>query len=138
VPPVVVDADHPARSAGCVFLRVAGCVLAASVLAAGQSPVRREISGVYPHLAMFNARHLTRPPDAIYLATMEKGLYEVDVRTLGVRQLHEDANMAERRKAGRQEAYIRQRYESFRKNPRRVSSRSCPGANRSSCHCTFS
>ena len=52
-----------------------------------------------------NARHLTRPADAIYLATMEEGLYEVDVRTLGVRQLYEDANAAQRRKAARR--YLR-------------------------------
>jgi len=46
-----------------------------------------------------NARHLTRPADAIYYATMEEGLYEVDVRTLEARQVFEDANMAQRRKA---------------------------------------
>ena len=46
-----------------------------------------------------NARHLTRPAGAIYYATMEEGLYEVDVRTLEVRQLYEDANVAQRRKA---------------------------------------
>ena len=46
-----------------------------------------------------NARHLTRPADAIYLATMEEGLYEIDVRTLGIRPLYEDANSAQRRKA---------------------------------------
>ena len=34
--------------------------------------------------------------------------------------------------------YNRQRYESFTKTPRRVSSRSRPGTNRSSCHWTFS
>jgi hypothetical protein len=46
-----------------------------------------------------NARHLTRPADAVYAATMEEGLYEVDVRTLDVRQLFEDANVARGRKA---------------------------------------
>ena len=46
-----------------------------------------------------NARHLSSPADTIYAATMEEGLYEVDVRTLAVRQLYEDANVANRRKA---------------------------------------
>ncbi len=31
-----------------------------------------------------NARHLTAPADKVYFATMEDGLYEVDVRTLAV------------------------------------------------------
>lgn len=175
------------------LVRTAVLLIAAGVLAVAQTPGRREISGVYPHLAMFNggnecgtgavvpwadrlwvvtyaphqplgsddklyqidpalnqivrpesiggtpanrmihresgqlfigpyaidraggvrvipyasmpgrptgnARHLTRPADAIYLATMEEGLYEVDVSTLAVRQLFEDANSAQRRKA---------------------------------------
>jgi len=175
-----------------MLIRTAALVIAAIVLAGAQAPAKREISGVYPHLAMFNAgnecgtgavvpwagrlwvvtyaphqplgsddklyeidaqlnqvirpesvggtpanrmihresgqlfigpyaidesggvraipyaqmpgrptgnaRHLTRPADAIYCATMEEGLYEVDVRTLEVRQLFEDANMAQRRK----------------------------------------
>jgi len=34
-----------------------------------------------------NARHLTDPTNKIYYATMEDGLYEVDVRTLAVRGL---------------------------------------------------
>jgi len=34
-----------------------------------------------------NARHLTDPANKIYYATMEDGLYEVDVRTLGVKGL---------------------------------------------------
>jgi hypothetical protein len=34
-----------------------------------------------------NARHLTDPANKIYYATMEDGLYEVDVRTLAVRGL---------------------------------------------------
>ncbi len=46
-----------------------------------------------------NARHLTRPGDAVYAATMEEGLYEIDTRTLEVRQLFEDANAAVARKA---------------------------------------
>ena len=34
-----------------------------------------------------NARHLTEPANKVYFATMEDGLYEVDVRTLGVKGL---------------------------------------------------
>ncbi|MGQ9591943.1 MAG: right-handed parallel beta-helix repeat-containing protein, partial [Planctomycetota bacterium] len=37
------------------------------------------------------ARHLLRPEDRIYLATMEEGFYEVDVRTLEVNAIHPDA-----------------------------------------------
>ncbi len=48
-----------------------------------------------------NARHLSSPAETIYAATMEEGLYEVDVRTLAVRQLYEDANAAYRRKAAK-------------------------------------
>jgi hypothetical protein len=48
-----------------------------------------------------NARHLASPADTIYAATMEEGLYEVDVRSLAVRQLYEDANVAYRRKAAK-------------------------------------
>ena len=46
-----------------------------------------------------NARHLTRPAEVVYAATMEEGFYEVDARTLAVRQLYEDANVAMDRKA---------------------------------------
>jgi hypothetical protein len=50
-----------------------------------------------PYAKMFgrptgNARHLTDPAGRIYLATMEEGFYEVDVKTLSVTQLYEDAN----------------------------------------------
>ncbi len=44
-----------------------------------------------------NARHLTDPANKIYLATMEEGFYEVDVHTLAVQQLYEDANMIPKR-----------------------------------------
>jgi hypothetical protein len=175
-----------------MVVRTVVLVLVAGALAGAQAPVRREISGVYPHLAMFNAgnecgtgavvpwadrlwvltysphqplgsddklyeidarlnqvvrpesiggtpanrmihresaqlfigpyaidqastvrvipyarmpgrptgnaRHLTRPADRIYCATMEEGLYEVDVRTLAVHQIFEDANMPQQRK----------------------------------------
>jgi hypothetical protein len=39
-----------------------------------------------------NARHLEQPADKIYYGTMEEGFYEVDVRTLEVKELYEDAN----------------------------------------------
>lgn len=38
------------------------------------------------------ARHLTDPTHKIYIATMEEGLYEVDVQTLAVTQIYEDLN----------------------------------------------
>lgn len=39
-----------------------------------------------------NARHLTDPSNKVYYATMEEGLYEVDVRSLAVRCLIRDGN----------------------------------------------
>ncbi|MBL9176864.1 MAG: hypothetical protein JNM65_02310 [Verrucomicrobiaceae bacterium] len=39
-----------------------------------------------------NARHLTDPAGKIYYATMEEGLYEVDVKTLGAKNLIRDGN----------------------------------------------
>ncbi len=39
-----------------------------------------------------NARHLTDPAGKIYYATMEEGLYEVDVKTLAVKGLIRDGN----------------------------------------------
>jgi hypothetical protein len=55
-----------------------------------------------PYTSMFgrptgNARHLTDPAGKIYCATMEEGVYEVDVKTLAVTELWAD----EQRKAGR-------------------------------------
>lgn len=41
-----------------------------------------------------NARHLTHPAEKIYYATMEEGLYEVDVKTLSVTTLIKDSNKA--------------------------------------------
>jgi hypothetical protein len=38
------------------------------------------------------ARHLTDPTNKVYIATMEEGLYEVDVHTLAVTQIYEDIN----------------------------------------------
>jgi len=39
------------------------------------------------------ARHLTDPANKIYVATMEEGLYEVDVKTLAVKELIRDGNI---------------------------------------------
>jgi hypothetical protein len=39
-----------------------------------------------------NARHLTEPAEKIYFATMEEGLYEVDLRSLAIRELIADGN----------------------------------------------
>lgn len=63
----------------------------------GQGQVR-----VIPYSKMFgrptgNARHLTDPAGKIYYATMEEGLYEVDVKTLEVTELWAD----EQKKEGR-------------------------------------
>jgi hypothetical protein len=38
------------------------------------------------------ARHLYNPANKIYTATMEEGLYEIDVNTLDVKELYRDAN----------------------------------------------
>jgi hypothetical protein len=56
------------------------------------------------HAEMFgrhtgNARHLTDPADKIYYATMEEGVYEVDVRTLKVTELFRDEKPPGGRKA---------------------------------------
>lgn len=52
---------------------------------------------VIPYTKMFgrptgNARHLTDPARLIYYATMEEGFYEVDVKTLEVKELYSDGN----------------------------------------------
>ena len=57
---------------------------------------------VIPYAQMFgrptgNARHLTDPAGKIYSATMEEGLYEVDVKSLAVTELWAD----EQKKTGR-------------------------------------
>jgi hypothetical protein len=53
---------------------------------------------VIPYSKMFgrhtgNARHLTDPAGKIYYATMEEGFYEVDVKTLEVKELYRDGNL---------------------------------------------
>jgi hypothetical protein len=52
-----------------------------------------------PYSEMFgrptgNARHLTAPADKIYYASMEEALYEVDVKTLAVKELFRDEALA--------------------------------------------
>ena len=59
---------------------------------------------VIPYAQMFgrltgNARHLTDPVGKIYCATMEEGLYEVDVKTLAVTELWADEQRQDRRHA---------------------------------------
>ncbi len=53
---------------------------------------------VIPYTNMFgrptgNARHLTDPANKIYCASMEEGIYEVDVRTLAVTELWSDEQL---------------------------------------------
>lgn len=47
-----------------------------------------------------NARHLFDPAGKIYCATMEEGLYEIDVKTLAVTELWTDEQLPARRHAG--------------------------------------
>jgi hypothetical protein len=54
--------------------------------------VRAISPAIMPGRLTGSARHLTDPTNKIYLATMEEGLYEVDVNTLAVTQLYEDIN----------------------------------------------
>ncbi len=44
-----------------------------------------------------NARHLTEPENMIYYGTMEEGFYEVNVHTLDVTTLYEDANAKQKK-----------------------------------------
>ena len=41
-----------------------------------------------------SARHLTDPGNKLYIATMEEGFYEVDVKTLETKELYKDRNLA--------------------------------------------
>lgn len=59
---------------------------------------------VIPPSAMFgrhtgNARHLTDPANKLYYATMEEGIYEVDVHSLAVTKLWTDEQQKDGRKA---------------------------------------
>ncbi|MEA1952515.1 MAG: hypothetical protein U9N87_14135, partial [Planctomycetota bacterium] len=47
-----------------------------------------------------NARHLTNPARKIYYATMEEGLYEVDVETLEVKEIYADTHANRRPLSG--------------------------------------
>lgn len=40
-----------------------------------------------------NARHLTDPAEKLYIATMEEGFYEVNVKTLKTKMLYQDGNL---------------------------------------------
>ncbi len=60
---------------------------------------------VIPYTTMYGrhtgmARHLTDPTNKIVCATMEEGVYEVDVRTLAVKELWADEQLKEGRHAG--------------------------------------
>jgi hypothetical protein len=52
--------------------------------------------GTMPGRHTGNARHLFDPERKIYYATMEEGFYEVDVHSLGVKVIHQDANVNRR------------------------------------------
>lgn len=59
---------------------------------------------VIPYSKMYgrptgNARHLTDPAGKLYLATMEEGLYEIDVKTLAVTELWRDEQVKGGRKS---------------------------------------
>lgn len=59
---------------------------------------------VIPYKTMFgrptgNARHLVSPDDKIFYATMEEGFYEVDVKTLEVKELWADEQVKDGRHA---------------------------------------
>lgn len=52
---------------------------------------------VMPGRLTGNARHLTDPENMIYYGTMEEGFYEVDVHSLDVTMLYEDANARQKK-----------------------------------------
>jgi hypothetical protein len=55
--------------------------------------VRAISPGVMPGRMTAAARHLADPAGKVYFVTMEEGFYEVDVRTLDVKMLHQDRNV---------------------------------------------
>jgi hypothetical protein len=55
--------------------------------------VRAISQDVMPGRMTAVARHLTDPANKVYFATMEQGFYEVDVKTLAVKELHKDRNI---------------------------------------------
>ncbi|MCB1124990.1 MAG: hypothetical protein KDM81_00730, partial [Verrucomicrobiae bacterium] len=54
--------------------------------------VRAISPSIMPGRLTGTARHLTDPANRVYIATMEEGLYDVDVDSLSVRQIFEDTN----------------------------------------------
>ena len=54
--------------------------------------VRAISPSIMPGRMTGNARHLTNPAEKVYFATMEEGLYEVDVHTLAVHNFIRDGN----------------------------------------------
>jgi len=61
------------------------------VIAADRT-VRAIPYSVMPGRPTGNARHLTEPSRKVYCATMEEGLYEIDLRSLEVREIFADGN----------------------------------------------
>ncbi|MDR0869545.1 MAG: hypothetical protein LBN39_02000 [Planctomycetaceae bacterium] len=57
-----------------------------------QRNVRAVSPKVMPGRLTATARHLTDPENKVYFATMEEGLYEVDVKTLAVKNFIKDGN----------------------------------------------
>ncbi|MCX5683485.1 MAG: hypothetical protein NT049_07365 [Planctomycetota bacterium] len=55
--------------------------------------VRAISQDVMPGRMTAVTRHLTDPAGKVYFATMEEGFYEVDVKTLAVKELHKDRNV---------------------------------------------
>ena len=55
--------------------------------------VRAISQTIMPGRHTATARHLKDPANKVYFATMEQGFYEVDVRTLEVKELHKDRNV---------------------------------------------
>lgn len=55
--------------------------------------VRAVSQTIMPGRYTATARHLKDPANKVYFATMEQGFYEVDVRTLEVKELHKDRNV---------------------------------------------
>jgi len=55
--------------------------------------VRAVSQTIMPGRHTATARHLKDPANKVYFATMEQGFYEVDVRTLEVKELHKDRNV---------------------------------------------
>lgn len=72
--------------------RESGQLLIGPYLIDEQKQVRVIAPTVMPGRLTGNARHLSDPKNKVYYATMEEGLYEVDVNTLAVKCLIQDGN----------------------------------------------